>query len=66
VHRPRVRGYDSHELALPTWTAAQAEVICRPSPGTAPRSQRPRAGSWRSRPNAWPNGWRLTCPSSTS
>src|SRR5262245_23633121 len=25
VHRPRVRGYDGHEVALPTWTAAQAE-----------------------------------------
>ena len=25
VHRPRVRGYDGHEIALPTWTAAQAE-----------------------------------------
>ena len=25
VHRPRVRSYDGHELALPTWTAAQAE-----------------------------------------
>jgi putative transposase len=25
VHRPRVRGFDGHELALPTWTAAQAE-----------------------------------------
>jgi hypothetical protein len=64
---------DGHELALPTWTAAQAEdwpgrwamnlmlinvstrklrravrlprAICRRSPGTAPRSRRPRAGS---------------------
>jgi putative transposase len=25
VHRPRVRRYDGHEVALPTWTAAQAE-----------------------------------------
>src|SRR5258708_3349476 len=25
VHRPRVRSYDGHELALATWTAAQAE-----------------------------------------
>src|SRR5262245_14947625 len=25
VHRPRVRSYNGHELALPTWTAAQAE-----------------------------------------
>jgi transposase-like protein len=25
VHRPRVRSYDSHEVVLPTWTAAQAE-----------------------------------------
>src|SRR5262249_2325791 len=25
VGRPRVRSYDGHELALPTWTAAQAE-----------------------------------------
>src|SRR3977135_2503429 len=25
VHRPRVRSYDGHEVALPTWTAAQAE-----------------------------------------
>ena len=25
VNRPRVRGLDGHELALPTWTAAQAE-----------------------------------------
>jgi hypothetical protein len=25
VRRPRVRRYDGHELALPTWTAAQAE-----------------------------------------
>jgi hypothetical protein len=25
VHRPRVRSYDGHELALPAWTAAQAE-----------------------------------------
>src|SRR5260370_12812 len=24
VHRPRVRSYDGHELALPTWTAAPA------------------------------------------
>ena len=22
VHRPRVRGFDGHELPLPTWTAA--------------------------------------------
>jgi putative transposase len=26
VHRPRVRSYDGHEIALPTWTAAQAEA----------------------------------------
>src|SRR5262245_17368326 len=26
VRRPRVRSYDGHELALPTWTAAQAET----------------------------------------
>src|SRR2546430_14702104 len=25
VHRPRVRSYDGHEVALRTWTAAQAE-----------------------------------------
>ena len=25
MHRPRVRSYDRHEVALPTWTAAQAE-----------------------------------------
>src|SRR3990172_3839323 len=25
VHRPRVRSYEGHEIALPTWTAAQAE-----------------------------------------
>jgi hypothetical protein len=25
VQRPRVRSYDGHEIALPTWTAAQAE-----------------------------------------
>jgi len=25
VRRARVRSYDGHELALPTWTAAQAE-----------------------------------------
>ncbi len=25
VHRPRVRGYDGHEVELPSWTAAQAE-----------------------------------------
>ena len=25
VHRPRVRGFEGHELPLPTWTAAQAE-----------------------------------------
>jgi putative transposase len=25
VRRPRIRSYDGHELALPTWTAAQAE-----------------------------------------
>jgi transposase-like protein len=25
VRRPRVRSYDGHELALPTWTVAQAE-----------------------------------------
>jgi hypothetical protein len=25
VRRPRVRSYDGHELALPTWSAAQAE-----------------------------------------
>ena len=25
VHRPRVRSYDGHEVAVPTWTAAQAE-----------------------------------------
>jgi putative transposase len=25
VRRPRVRSYDGHELALPTWTAARAE-----------------------------------------
>ena len=92
VHRPRVRSYDGHELALATWTAAQAEdwlgrwamnlmlinvstrklrrgcarAICRSLPGTAPRSQRPRAGSWHCRQNGWPSGWRLTCPSWTS
>src|SRR5450759_2122344 len=25
VQRPRVRGYDDHEVELPSWTAAQAE-----------------------------------------
>src|SRR5262245_35322037 len=25
VHRPRAHSYDGHEVALPTWTAAQAE-----------------------------------------
>src|SRR5262249_31625183 len=25
VHRPRVRSYDGHEVALPIWRAAQAE-----------------------------------------
>jgi hypothetical protein len=25
VHRPPVRSYNGHEVALPTWTAAQAE-----------------------------------------
>ena len=25
VHRPRLRSYDGREMALPTWTAAQAE-----------------------------------------
>ena len=25
AHRPRVRGLDGHEVALPSWTAAQAE-----------------------------------------
>ena len=25
VQRPRVRSYEGHEVALPTWTAAQAE-----------------------------------------
>jgi hypothetical protein len=25
VHRSRVRSYDGHEVALPTWTAAEAE-----------------------------------------
>jgi len=25
ARRPRVRSYDGHELALPTWMAAQAE-----------------------------------------
>ena len=25
VHRPRVRGFDGHEIPLPTWTAAPAE-----------------------------------------
>ena len=24
MHRPRVRSYDGHELALPSWAAAQA------------------------------------------
>src|SRR2546423_5058979 len=31
VHRPRLRSYDGHEVALPTWTAAQAEDWLRPS-----------------------------------
>ena len=26
VQRPRVRGFDGHEIPLPTWTAAQAET----------------------------------------
>ena len=84
VHRPRVRGLDGHEVALPTWTAAQAEdwlgrwamnlmlinvstrklrrairlprAICQSLPGMAPRSQRPRAGSWHCRQNGWPSG----------
>src|SRR5579863_10526713 len=38
-------------------------VICRSLPGTAPRSRRRRAGSWRCRQNGWPSGWHLTCPS---
>ena len=25
IDRPRVRGFDGHELALPSWTAAEAE-----------------------------------------
>jgi putative transposase len=25
VHRPRIRSLDGHEVALPTWTAAQSE-----------------------------------------
>ena len=25
MHRPRVRSLDGHEVALPTWTTAQAE-----------------------------------------
>ena len=83
VHRPRVRGFDGHEVALPTWTAAQAEDwlgrwamnlmlinvstrklrrAVRAAGGrsagsrqeTAPRSRRPRAGSWRCRPSGWP------------
>ena len=86
--------FDGHEVALPTWTAAQAEdwlgrwamnlmlinvstrklrrAVRLPEgdlpvmPGTAPRSQRPRAGSWRCRPSGWPSGWRPTCPSWTS
>ena len=27
VHRPRVRSFDGHEVALPSWTAAQAEGL---------------------------------------
>src|SRR5271166_150109 len=95
VHRPRVRSLGGHEVALPTWPAAQAEdwlgrwamnlmlinvstrklrravrlperVICRSSPGTAPRSRRPRAGSSRCPPSGWPNGWHRICSSWTS
>ena len=35
-------------------------AICRSSPGTAPRSRQPRAGSSRYPPSGWLNGWRLT------
>jgi hypothetical protein len=28
--------------------------------GMAPRNRRPRAGSWRCRPSAWPSGWHPT------
>jgi len=81
---PRVRSYDGHEVALPTWRAAQAEdwlgrwamnlmlinvstrklrrAVRLPEgdlpviAGTAPRSQRPRAGSWHCRLNGWRSG----------
>src|SRR5262249_49694004 len=41
-------------------------AICRSLLATAPRSRRPRAGSWPCRQSGWPRGWRLTCPSWTS
>ena len=80
VHRPQVRSYDGHEVALPTWTAAGRggrrassgepsgcpRAICQSLPGMAPRSQRPRVGSWHCRQNGWPSGWRRTCPTLTS
>src|SRR6201984_711800 len=31
VHRPRVRSYDGHELALATWTAARRGLAGRPA-----------------------------------
>ena len=93
VHRPRVRSFDGHEVALPSWTAAQAEdwlgrwamnlmlinvstrklrrAVRLPEGNLpimavyAPRSRRPRAGSWRCRPSGWPSGWHPTYPNST-
>jgi putative transposase len=89
VHRPRIRSFEGHEVALPSWAAAQAEdwlgrgvmnlmlinvstrklrrAVRLPEgePGTAPRSRRPRAGSWRIRPSGWPSAWHPTYPSST-
>jgi hypothetical protein len=35
-------------------------ATCRSWPGMAPRSWRPRAGSWRRRRSAWPSGWHPT------
>src|SRR5580692_12291326 len=35
VHRPRVRSFDGHEVALPSWTAAQAEDWFMAGDGTS-------------------------------
>src|SRR5262249_59103781 len=54
AHRPRVRSDDGHEVALPTWTAAQAEdwlgpwalelMLIHGSARQVRRSGRPTAG----------------------